>query len=102
MAQRFVHFFPLTCKTDLFSVNTCCARGTQVCVGDQSRAVKSSQRHWMYSAALPATKRCRRLIFTELLRENVEKWSLDATRLQKLVFNIDSVHYSRLVKTCMK
>lgn len=77
-AQRFVHFFPLTCKTDLFPVNTCCAWGTQVCVGDRSRAVKSSKRHWMYSAALPATKRCRRLIFMEPLRENVEKWSLDA------------------------
>lgn len=85
MAQRFMHFFPLTCKTDLFSVNSCCAWGTQVCVGDQSRAVKSSKRHWMYSAALPATKRRRHSIFMELLKENVEKRSLDATRLQKLV-----------------
>lgn len=67
MTQLFVHFLPLTCKTDLFSVNTSCARGTQVCVGDESRAVKSSKRHWMYSAGSPATKRCRRLIFMELL-----------------------------------
>lgn len=77
MSQHFMHLFSLTCKTDLFSVNTSCARGTQVCVGDQSRAVKSSKWHWMYSAGLPATKRCHRLIFVELLRENVEKWSLD-------------------------